>query len=104
MIKGLTKELIFEYTYKGSYPRFCIIGVDNDGDLGYSEFSADSFDISKVDDSDLCYLDYLSELDELRDVMLCLPESERKTIVAELIRLFASDIDKAIKKIIQNSE
>lgn len=104
MIKGLTKELIFKYTYKNKYHRVCIIGVDDEGDIGYTTFNADSFDLSRVDDSDLCHLGYQSEIGELRDVMLCLPESERKTIVAELIRLFASDIDKAIKKIIQNSE
>lgn len=73
-------------------------------DIGYTTFNADSFDLSRVDDSDLCYFGYQSEIDELRDVMLCLPESERKTIVAELVRLFASDIDKAIKEIIKNSE
>jgi hypothetical protein len=104
MIKGLTKELIFKYTYEDEYHRVCIIGVDDEGDIGYTTFNADSFDLSRVDDIDLSYFSYHSELDELRDIMLCLPESERKTIVAELIRLFASDIDKAIKRIIQNSE
>lgn len=104
IVKGLTKELIFKYTYEDEYHRFCVIGVDDEGDLGYSAFSADSFDPSRIDDSDLSYLNYPSELDELRDIMLCLPESERKTIVAELIRLFASDLDKAIKKIIKRPE
>lgn len=104
MIKGLTKELIFNYTYEDGSHRVCIIGVDDEGDIGYTTFNADSFDISRVDDFDLCYFCYLSELDELRGIILCLPESERKTIVAELVRLFASDIDKAIKEIIKNSE
>lgn len=104
MIKGLTKELIFNYTYEDGSHRVCIIGVDDDGDLGYATLFADTFDPSRVDDCDLCYFSYHSELDELRGIILCLPESERKTIVAELVRLFASDIDKAIKEIIKNSE
>jgi len=99
MIKGLTKEYIFQYEVDNQTLN-CVIGVDDEDDFCYLKCYT-------LDDKDISDFDYISKFDDfyyLKVAFMCLPEKERKLIVQDVLSLFSEDILRTIQEIKKDQE
>lgn len=99
MIKGLTKEYIFQYKNNGETIN-CVVGVDEENDLCYLK----CYTLDNKDRGDFDYISEFDDFDYLKVAFMFLPEEERKRTVEDVLDLFSEDILRTIQKIKKDQE